>query len=67
MSDPELVDPEAFWLLGSLRPAGGAGPERPAPGCGLDTVGRPEITVDGRNLADVLRPAYTAVTAPVVD
>jgi hypothetical protein len=65
MADPP-VDPEAFWRLGALPPSPGSPPGFSAgelPGCGLDLVGRPEITVDGRNLADVLRPVYGALTA----
>ena len=46
-----------FWCLGPLPT-----PPPESPACGLDLVGRPEISVDGRNLADVLRPAYQALT-----
>ena len=51
------VDPVAFWRLGPLPTPVPAEPE-PWP----QQVGRPEITVDGRNLADVLAPVYTTIT-----
>jgi hypothetical protein len=58
------VDPEIFWRLGPLPPASAASPVSPvSPVSGLDLVGRPEITVDGRNLADVLVPVYRALVA----
>jgi hypothetical protein len=50
-----------FWQLGPL-PAPATDPVPPAPA--LDQLGRPEITVGGRNLADLLRPAYTALACP---
>jgi hypothetical protein len=57
--DPvDPVDPAVFWALGPLPASRPKPPTVP----GLDVVGRPEITVDGRNLADVLRPVYTALT-----
>jgi len=61
-SDP-AADPAAFWHLGPLPapPTGPTGPTGPDParqGTTLDQLGRPEITVDGRNLADLLAPAY---------
>jgi len=62
-------DAQAFWRSGPLPgppgpapgPAAGPAPEE-GPPTGLDLVGRPEITVAGRNLADLLRPVYTALT-----
>jgi hypothetical protein len=50
---------EAFWRLGPLPAQDEAEPD----GVALDRLGRPAVTVDGRNLADVLRPVYRAITA----
>jgi len=75
--DRDPVDPDLFWRLAPLpevEPApvgdpasdGGAregGARDGGAGTGLDVLGRPEVTVDGRNLADVLRPVYIAITA----
>lgn len=51
---------EDYWLHGGLplteEAAAPAGPTA------LERLGRPEVTVRGRNLADVLRPAYDALT-----
>jgi len=58
--DGTPVDPVAFWHVGPLPaapPADGAGADVAAPA----RLGRPEVTVDGRNLADVLAPAYRAL------
>jgi hypothetical protein len=60
MSD-EPMSWARFWQHGPLPPALDDDPP-PAPATAL--LGRPEITVDGRNLGDVLRPVYTALTAP---
>ena len=56
---PEL-DPATFWQLADLPALDDDLPAEPA----IDRLGRPDITVDGRNLADLLRPAYTAFTQP---
>lgn len=60
--EDDPVDAVAFWRLGPLP---GAAPAEPAPW--LQQVGRPEITVDGRNLADVLAPVYAALVRPGQD
>jgi hypothetical protein len=57
---PEAMSWGRFWRHGPLPPAPADDPEpAPAPA----RLGRPEITVDGRNLGDVLRPVWTALTA----
>ena len=61
MSDEPAADWNAFWQPGPL-PTPEPDPEPPEGW--LAQVGRPEITVDGRNLADVLSPAYRALTSP---
>ena len=57
----ELLD--EFWLAGTTSP-----PDEPAsderPDDALARLGRPDITVRGRNLRDVLRPAYDALRTP---
>ncbi|HEX2808562.1 MAG TPA: hypothetical protein VHN80_20560 [Kineosporiaceae bacterium] len=59
--DRPAADPVGdFWRLGPLPPAVDDLEPEPA----LDHLGRPEITIAGRNLADLLRPAYAALTAP---
>jgi hypothetical protein len=68
MSDPEGDVPAAtvaaarYWHVGQLP----APAQAPAPDASawLGLVGRPEITVDGRNLADVLAPLYRALAHP---
>jgi len=62
VSEDEPVDPEAFWRLGPL-PGPVDDPTPPA----LTVLGRPEISVDGRNLFDVLRPVYDILTRPDPD
>lgn len=57
--EPEL-DPARFWQLGDLPAQTDDLPAEPA----IDRLGRPDITLDGRNLADLLRPAYKAFTQP---
>jgi hypothetical protein len=58
MPDEDPADDD-FWRLGPLPPPDSAGEDVVA----LDRLGRPDVTVEGRNLADVLRPAYRAMTA----
>jgi hypothetical protein len=59
MPDP-MLEPATFWQLADLPAQDGDLPAEPA----IDRLGRPDITVDGRNLADLLRSAYTAFTQP---
>ena len=61
-----MTDPlQDFWLVGDGFPIDRAAtdpepePARPA----LDLLGRPDLSVGGRNLADLLRPAYVALLA----
>jgi hypothetical protein len=61
-ADSATDDGEGFWRLGPLPMTGDdpvSGPSAVAP----ERLGRPDVTVDGRNLADVLRPVYRVITA----
>jgi hypothetical protein len=65
MSEDPISEPGAdpvtdFWRLGPLPPSADPGDPQPA----LDQLGRPEITIADRNLADLLRPAYATLTSP---
>jgi hypothetical protein len=62
-ADPD-VDAAAFWRHGTLPPRREGEPQTDAEAAptALDRLDRPAVTVDGRNLADVLRPAYRSLT-----
>ena len=52
--------PDDFWEFTAPDGPGPRGPVELA----LDALGRPRIVIDGRNLAELLRPVYQAVTEP---
>jgi hypothetical protein len=58
---PVTVDADAFWRVGPLPTPTVADDAAPT---GPGRVGRPDLVVDGRNLADVLRPVYEALREP---
>lgn len=62
MSEPERPLAECvedFWFAPEVPDPAEEGV--PDDGAVLDALGRPEITVQGRNLADVLAAAYAAL------
>jgi uncharacterized Zn finger protein len=54
---------DAFWDCPADLPALGHRPPAPVPGLVLRQLDRPGITVRGRNLVDLLGPAYEAMAA----
>ena len=56
----DVCESSAFWEFSAPDGPGPRGPVEPTP----DTLGRPRIVIDGRNLAELLRPVYEAITEP---